>query len=244
MTDEERSARAGEYVLGTLPADERAAFEAAMRSDPALEALVRGWEARLAGLATAVPPVPPPPGAWDAIAAATIGTRLEAAMPPPEAANDGVVLGLRRRVAAWRTATIAAAAIAAALAVVVVTGPSVTPDTGDQRYVAVVNRGGDLPALLVDVDLATGIIAVRSVAAEAPAGRSHELWYIAEGRDPLSLGVVDHVGEELVLSIADVADFEPTEAVFAITEEPFGGSPTGAPTGAVVFTGTLLPAPR
>jgi anti-sigma-K factor RskA len=119
-----------------------------------------------------------------------------------------------------------------------------TPPAAGERYVAIVNRGGDLPALLVNVDIATGIVAVRSVSAEAPPDRSYELWYIGEGQDPFSLGIVDRIGGELRVSIDDVRNFEPTEAVFAITDEPRGGSPTGAPTGPVVYTGVLLPAPE
>lgn len=44
------SGAAGEYVLGTLTADERAAFASAMERDASLRAAVADWEARLAPL--------------------------------------------------------------------------------------------------------------------------------------------------------------------------------------------------
>ena len=48
---------AGEYVLGTLDAAERAAAQAQRRRNPALAAAIVAWEARLAPLADWVPPV-------------------------------------------------------------------------------------------------------------------------------------------------------------------------------------------
>ncbi len=236
MTSEEKSAWAGEYVLGTLPEVERRTFERALAGDPELAALLRDWQARLAPLDDAVAPVRPPASAWSNIAAA-VGESA-----PRPLANDPVA-GLRRRLSAWKAATLMTGVVAAGLAVLVVTGPPTNPTPPGQQYVAVVSRGGDLPALLVNVDLATGTVAVRSVAAEAQPGRSNELWYIGDGEPPLSLGVVDHVGEEIVVPVDRIPDFRPMNAVFAITDEPLGGSPTGAPTGEVIYTGTLLQAP-
>ena len=68
----ERSAEAGEYVLGTLNAAERQAFEAAMAQDEGLRREAYAWQDRLMGLtrmllpvpvspAPLLPPPPPPP---------------------------------------------------------------------------------------------------------------------------------------------------------------------------------------
>ncbi len=237
MTPEEKDAWAGEYVLGTLPEADRRAFERALTSDAELAGLLRAWQARLAPLNEAVGPVAPPPAAW---------RNIEAALGRSETAEPvAITVNLRRRLAAWRNATFITGALAAGLAALVVVGPLVNPaPTTGERYVAVVNRGGDLPALLVNVDLATGVVAVRSVAAEAQPGRSNELWYIVDGDAPVSLGVVDHVGEQIVVNVDRLPDFQATNAVFAITDEPHGGSPNGVPTGPVIYTGTLVPAPN
>ena len=58
------------------------------------------------------------------------------------------------------------------------------------RYVAVVDTGGHEPALIAEVDTTTGIIRVRSLTAETPAGRSLELWHVPEGQQPRSLGIL------------------------------------------------------
>jgi anti-sigma-K factor RskA len=242
MSPEEKSALAGEYVLRTLSDRERRKVESAMARDPELAAEIRNWEERLSGLATSTPPVEPPPALWSRINSAIDKVDQQRPRNGPRSAE---FVTLRRRVVAWRASAVVAGALAAGLAAVVLAGPLMTtPPAAGERYVAIVNRGGDLPALLVNVDIATGIVAVRSVSAEAPPDRSYELWYIGEGQDPFSLGIVDRIGGELRVSIDDVRNFEPTEAVFAITDEPRGGSPTGAPTGPVVYTGVLLPAPE
>lgn len=46
QTPEDRSAAAGEYVLGTLAPDEREAFERALGGDAALRAEVAHWQDR------------------------------------------------------------------------------------------------------------------------------------------------------------------------------------------------------
>ena len=57
MNAEDAQNLAGEYVLGTLSAPERAAFERALSRDPALQGMVQAWEAKLAPLASAAAPL-------------------------------------------------------------------------------------------------------------------------------------------------------------------------------------------
>ncbi|WP_348644590.1 anti-sigma factor [Methylobacterium sp. WL1] len=84
------------------------------------------------------------------------------------------------------------------------------------------------------VDTRTGTAQVRPVGAEAPAGRSLELWYVgAEGPKPL--GLVGGGATRVTLPQGASPD-----AVLAVSVEPQGGSPSGQPTGPVVFTGKLI----
>jgi anti-sigma-K factor RskA len=62
---------ASEYVLGTLRGRARRRFEQLLRHLPAAQEAVRAWEARLAPLAIAVPPVRPPARVWAAIESRT-----------------------------------------------------------------------------------------------------------------------------------------------------------------------------
>ena len=58
---------AGEFVLGALEADERAAVERRMRDEPDFRRSVDLWSRRLTPLADRVAPVTPPASAWAAI---------------------------------------------------------------------------------------------------------------------------------------------------------------------------------
>jgi anti-sigma-K factor RskA len=226
----ERESLAGEYVLGTLTAEERAAFEHELRSDPHLAAAVRSWEARLSPLADAVPEVQPRADVWS-----TIENKLST---PGAAVLDISVARMRRSLRVWRGTALAAGALAATLALVVGLDRS-RGSRADQQYVAVVNRGGELPALVVRVDTGTGTIHVRSLAAETPADRSLELWYIGPGRPPRSLGVVDSPTRRLAIPV-NAEERAVEGATVAVTVEPKGGSPTGGPTGPIVYSGKLV----
>lgn len=228
MTEEQR-ALAGEYVLGTLNAAEREEAEQLYRADPGFAAEVRMWRRRLDPLNAGIAPIAPPPELW---------TRIEArlgATAPPEAA--GVVVQLRRKVGVWRTATIAVTALAAALTLTLFLGPQLR-GTPAEQYVAILDSAEGPTAIVVEIN--GGIVTARSVSVTAPADRSLELWYIGDGQQPRSLGVLDVVGASIEIATADIPDFNASGAVFAITDEPRGGSPTGDPTGPVVLVGGLV----
>ena len=228
---EDPSGAAGEYVLGTLAADERAAFASAMERDASLRAAVADWEARLAPLTATAPLVKPAPDVWDAIEA-----RIGTAHSPVFDAGGATVRRLERGLRIWRLAAGAATALAAGLALWLAVGPR--PSTTDRQYLAVVDRGGTLPALIVRVDLDGGTVQVRSLSAETPPDRSLELWFVGANAAPRSLGLVTDPAARLPVPAALRAGAE--GATLAVSVEPKGGSPTGAPTGPVVYSGKLL----
>ncbi|WP_181700233.1 anti-sigma factor [Chthonobacter albigriseus] len=240
MTPEERDSKAAEYVLGTLPVEERAEVEHALADDPDLAAAVRAWEDRLSPLDAGTAPVDPPARVWLAIDRALGAGGAPAVRPAVLGARSGDVVDLTRRLNRWRGFAAGISALAAALAAFVVYDVirPVAPEDG--RFVAVVNSDGAKPALIVSVDTAAGTVTVRSVAAEQPADRSLELWHIAEGGTPVSLGVLDPAAPVLRIP-AERAGPSPTSGVFAVSVEPVGGSPTGGPTGPVVYSGALIP---
>ena len=229
--------QAAEYVLGTLAASERKTFEQRLAGDAGLRGSVAGWEKRLGPLAAAVPARSPPPGLWRAI---------EAALPPASARpklelihGTGGADKLRAKLVMWRRMAGGAAALAAMLAVALIGREATRPASQSESFVAAVNRGGDLPALIVRVDMASGNVFVRPVAAQTPENKSLELWYIGEGSAPKSMGVVAGDPLKLVLPASAAGDAL-GKAVFAVTLEPKGGSPSGDPTGAVVYKGQLI----
>ncbi|MDP4005524.1 anti-sigma factor domain-containing protein [Methylobacterium sp. NEAU K] len=214
---------AAEYVLGTLGARERAEMARAIAADPGAAGRVRAWERRLAPLLDAVPPVAPP---------ARVRAALLRSLPGGPVGSPDQLALLRRQVRRWRIAAAGAGLLAAGLALFVAVGSRPEPEGG--RYLAVVQGGGALPALIVRVDTRTGIAQVRPVGADAPAGRSLELWYVgAEGPKPL--GLVGGTPSRVTLPPGAAQD-----GVIAVSVEPPGGSPSGRPTGPVVYTGRLI----
>lgn len=224
---------AGEYVLGTLDAAERTAFVRALDRTPALQAAVAAWEARLAPLAATVPSVEPDPRVWASIEA-RVAARPDAR--DTDTAGTARIVRLERGLRRWRYGAAAASALAAGLALWIVAGPRPAPD--GRQYLAVVDRGGALPALIVRVDLGRGRVHVRSLAAETPPDRSLELWYIHAGTAPRSLGLVTDATETLTVP-ADLRSDAP-DAMLAVTVEPKGGAPGGKATGPVIYSGRLI----
>lgn len=225
-TDREYIGEAGEYVLGTLDAPERAAFEARMANDSALMAEVAEWQRKLTPLSDDTAPIEPP---------ASLFEKILAGIEPPDMSN---VVMLKRRVAVWRGATAAVAAIAAALILFLLSPPRIAPPGQKSLYVAVLKASDSSAAFVAAVDVKNGIIAVRSVGPASPSKHSYELWALGGGRAaPVPLGVIGAVAH----IPAERLGSNPLEATtFAVSLEPVGGSPTGAPTGPVLFTGNLL----
>lgn len=230
-----RDGEALDYALGVGSLEERRAFERDTLRDPELAFAVRAWEERLLPLAEALPPVEPRPDLQHTIQRSVSTKHAPESLPftvPPE------IIRLRRSARMWRAATAGASAIAAALGLVLVLAKP-APERPGRSLVAVVNRAGDLPALIVRVDPGTGLVQVRSVSAETPPSSSLELWSIAAGESPRSLGVIGAGTTRIAVPSGRPA--LGADITLAVTVEPPGGSPSGNPTGPVVYSGKLIP---
>jgi anti-sigma-K factor RskA len=112
-----------------------------------------------------------------------------------------------------------------------------------ERLVAVLQHEPTAPAFLVLLDPQSRSLTVRRVAATPETGRSYELWLISSRFPaPRSLGVV---GNEEFTQRAIPANYDLDTlrgASYAVSLEPAGGSPSGAPTGPVLFTGKAVEA--
>ncbi len=223
---------AAEYALGTLPAGERAATAMRARDDVALAAAIEAWERRLGPLAETVAPRDAPAGVWK---------KIEARIA---ADGDGNVVNMERRLRRWRTAAITASALAASLILFVGVREFAQPKA-DRTLVAVLQKDPQSPAFLVSVDLDKRQLTIRAVAAKPEPGKSYELWLVHDDlKTPRSLGLV---GAQPVTVSPTLAAYAPNvieDATLAVSLEPPGGSPTGAPTGPVLWSGKLLQAPQ
>ena len=220
-----RDLLAGAYVMATLPRRARARFERLMAADPALARLVAEWQERLAPLDATAPPVEPPPTVWRAV---------ERALGPPSAAGEARA-GWWERLALWRGLAFGALAVAAALLLYVAVPRPIPPVPA---ILAVLADPAGTPSFAA-TRRADGQIAVAAIRAQPlAADRAFELWAIAGGA-PRSLGLLGPAaGQGLLLPPGAL----PRDGVLAVSLEPAGGSPTGAPTGPVLYQGKILPA--
>jgi len=219
---------AAEYVIGVLSARERAAVERRMRSDKAFAALVESWELHFSPLADAYEEVPPPPEVKQAL-----DRRLFGAGKPL-----GLTSGLWESLAFWR-----GMAAAAVIGLIVAVGvpwllPPEQPAPGPQ-LVTYLDGQGNVVRFVAVYDPARERIGLYRIAGESAEGQDYELWVIEGDEPPASLGVIPE-GDTLALRPDSALRSKISEeATFAISLEPEGGSPTGAPTGPVVATGRL-----
>lgn len=179
------------------------------------------WERNLSIFAQGLPSQNPPRRVW-----ASIRRRTQ----PSSAATSKFFDWAR---GFWLA--IPAAAAAAWLAI------ALSPTTSFER-VAVVSDEGAETVWVISADLDRGLLETRVVSTpELAAGSDFELWILAADGPPLSLGV-------LSVEAGSIESQIPTQLIAALTSagrlavslEPAGGSPTGLPTGPIVYVAPLL----
>jgi anti-sigma-K factor RskA len=217
---DEMDALAGEYVLGLLEPEEKRELERALPGNDALRHSVAFWETRLQPLSELAGDAAPPPDAWE-----KIESRLQLhahRSRTPLWWNDA---------APWRWATVGFAAVAAALLIFVALPSRLS------TYMAVL----DAPKSAAPGFIAAGgprRLVVRELAGVAPPPEHvFEVWAIFPNlQRPQPLGVIPADG---VLRIDALPTVAYLGATLAVSIEPIGGSPTGQPTGPMVYSGTV-----
>ena len=231
---QDRSAAAGEYVLGTLGAAERAEFERALATDDALQAEVYAWQDRLLGLARRAAPVDVPPALWPRIEGG-----LADARPLPvsrsAAANDPAW----RRLRFWQT--VSGVAVAASLvlgSVLLLRAPA--PPAEAARYLALLQAPDRTTGWVVEVTAGDRVRLVPvGETPPLPPGKALQFWTKPAGAaGPTSLGLVPP-GKTTEVPVARLPALG-EQQLFELTLEAEGGSTIGRPTGPVLFVGRTV----
>ncbi|VBB16642.1 anti-sigma factor [Burkholderia stabilis] len=226
--------RCAEYVLGVLDAAERRRIEQALQRDPQLSASVLRWQKYLMPLNDDITAVEPPPHVW---------TRIQADLGFAPASRPRPRAGFWNNLSGWRWIGIGSSIAAVALAVLSVLpirAPTIAEPGHDGYKVASLVRDGGAAGwtVIVDVERARMVIVP---AADTPvaANRSTELWLIAPGARPASLGLIAADRPTVVPIPRTTLVSLDARAVLAVSLEPRGGSPTGQPTGPVLAKGAV-----
>ncbi len=158
-------------------------------------------------------------------------------LPPPRR---------QRAVWPWQIATAGALAFAAGVAALVLM-PTLALRTPLRsltarfvpRVAAIMPPDSHTPGFLAQARADGTVVLTALAQVDVPAGKSLELWILPPGATtPKSLGVLPAAGRQVTL-----ARMPATGTDLMVSLEPSGGSPTGAPTGPVVFAGKLQQMP-
>lgn len=226
---------AGELVLGVLDTAGRRAAQAREQSDPAFAARIVVWEGRFAPWLTEIAPASAPGRVWDGIC-----RRLDWHTPAARAP------GLWQSLTLWRSAAVLAALAAFALwltrppvAPPVAVVPAPATEAAAKPVTTLAHEDGS-PGWLASVDRTRGTVLLVPVPAAADAqGRVPELWIIARGRAPRSLGVVSVNKSHTVQVPPELRSELVAGSVLAITLEPAAGVPHASPTGPIIAKGAI-----
>ena len=227
-----RDKLAAEYVLGTMSARARRRFDIHLRGNPQLRRAVAQWESRLAPLADALPAIEPPARVWQAIKARLkIGQALRS--------------GFWESLSFWRVSSFASALLALALIVMVAAPKPETPVDAGRMVVVMNDLATRKPAMTASWEPGQGAgrtLRIRVIGhAEMAPNTAWELWMLPDGgQKPVSLGLIT-THETQVVKIPQALAVKLDAALgLAMSVEPAGGSPTGLPTGPVLYAGDCI----
>jgi anti-sigma-K factor RskA len=228
-TNAQLRALATEYVLGTLRGAARRRFAAIAAANLDARRILRRTEIWFSPLALRLRPVKPPAPVWDDIARQVgEGSRGSTRVAAPWAG--------------WRVVALAASVATVALATTLATRPPrIETRMAPPRYIAIVVDAKRPLWLLTESPEGGTMRALAIGMIEIDPTRSFELWSLPDdGGAPVSLGLLQTVGESSLMLSSRAREVLAGSSTVAVSVEPRGGSPTGAPTGPVVYTAPLV----
>jgi anti-sigma-K factor RskA len=246
---------AAQYVLGVLSPSARLRLEARMLQDQSMREAVHAWERRLNPLASTLPTVDVPADIWQRICAqldrqhldAPLAQGVQAVTPIPAQSTRSAVSNVAANDSRWRPLAWMSSAIAAGLLLFIVLRPNTLPPTPAQTTptlqaaaihdLAVLSKG-DQPAWIVRQQ-DNRLIVSNLNAAAVPSEHDLELWSIQGDNPPRSLGLIRVKDGQAILPNIP-SELISANATLAISLEPLNGSPTGAPTGDVLYVGKVV----
>lgn len=217
-TPERRRALAADYAIGLMQGAARRRFEMLLLDDPALREELAQWQERLASLTEALPEAAVPERVW---------TGIQARIEPQ-------VLHVPQKNPLWMRLRLALAACAVLATLYI----GFIQQSDQVRYSATLLSADQQPALQIKAHaqyLQVEPLALAAIGLD----RSLELWAIPADGQPISLGVVPVGGKGKINLSPAQRELLGTPIALAVSLEPHGGSPTGQPTGPVLYQGQL-----
>jgi len=226
---------AAEFVLGLVDAETHAAAERRLASDAAFAREVAAWQKHFAAFDDTADPVVPPENLWRRIEAG-----MTAAAPAARVAPPGLLRRFWNSLGALRVAALSGTAAAVAFALVAGVSLRHAEEIAARKpvYVAILVDDATRQAGAIVNAFADGRVEmIPLVDMTVPAGRALQVWTLWNREvGPRSVGLLDRARATPL----DLQQLPTTAAdqLFEITLEPAGGSPTGRPTGPILYKGT------
>ncbi len=250
---EEMRELAGEYVLGTLPLAARQDVERRLAVEPLLRAEVAAWEQRLLPLTALAEPAEPSPGLWPKISnslssslagssaasrAANLANNLAGNLTPQAVTAAG---GWRRwwdDLRLWRALSGGAVFATLVLAVLLTRQPA-TEALQPAYMVVLVAPQERTAGYVVQASLNRKLTLTPLQGVAVPGNKALQFWTKGtDWRAPVSLGLVQP-NQSVKLTLDQLPQVQ-QDQLFEITLEPQAGSPTGKPTGPVLYIGKAV----
>ncbi|MCS3418478.1 anti-sigma-K factor RskA [Pseudomonas sp. BIGb0450] len=217
---------ASEYVLGTLPAAQRAEVEQRLAIDAELRAAVDGWEQRLLPLTEQADPVTPSVNLW---------RRIERSLGHSVPQDSPV--SWWNRLSLWRGLAGAGLAASLVLATLLLTQTATINPTA--YVVVLVAPQSQAPGWVIQASNTQEIQLIPLGIMEVPADKTLQFWTKGEDwQGPVSLGLVNP-GQSLSVPLDKLPPLAPNQ-LFELTLENPGGSKTGKPTGPIQAIGRAV----
>jgi len=217
---------ASEYVLGTLPAEQRAEVEQRLATDAQLRAAVDAWEQRLLPLTEQAEPATPSVYLW---------RRIERSLG--HSATQDSPVSWWNRLALWRGLAGAGIAASLVLATLLLTHTAAVNPTA--YVVVLVAPQNQAPGWVIQASNHQEIQLIPLGIMEVPADKTLQFWTKGEDwQGPVSLGLVKP-GQSLSVPLDKLPPLAPNQ-LFELTLENPGGSKTGKPTGPIQAIGRAV----
>ena len=218
-----------EYILGTLKGAARRRFEQLLKQRANFAQTFNWWELHMHLLADTVSASKPPKKVWQ-----NIENRLFSTLKTNTGANNS---------SWWKSLAFLSTAMAASLAtLLVIQSPKPVEDFTPTAVALLATEKAEAGWLLNETKLSDSVVEIRATSLaslELKPDNTFELWLLpADKSKPISLGLLPQTGSSTLKVPAHVIALLASGAL-AVSLEPVGGSPTGQPTGAVLYQGKL-----
>jgi len=207
-------ALAAEYVLGTLHGGARRRFETWMLESPRVRRQVWYWERRFQSLNRGIVERRPPAAVW---------RRVHARIARPRSVA---------RAWWWPVGSVLAASLVLALILLWPSAPA------PQQFVGVIQNSQAQPlwVLRTVTDDSHRQLSLQGVNVEPVDGKDFELWLLPRSGAAISVGLLPAGGGQRTASLSErQLEVLRRSRALAVSLEPAGGSPSGQPTGPVLY---------